>query len=190
MAYDILMLYFYETALSWAYQPDDNPLPKEDIEQVLASHKTLDMESFLGHFYLWHYVCNKLTLPIPQLEWIIPFLLSQWNAIKGGSDTITKLLCLNMYDPPCNTPQSHAITRMILLGCVIVHRLNHFFTSKDDLDEGYPSLKHFRKSASERGTFYNTLLQIVNVLKQREILSPNSLRAISSSIITGAHGRL
>ncbi len=146
------------------------------------------MESFLGHFYLWRYVCNKLDLPIPQLERIIPFVLSQWNAIKGGSDTITKLLCLNMYDPPCNTPQSHAIARMILLGCVILHRLNLFFTSKEDLDEGYPSLKRFRKASSERGTFYNTLLQIVNVLKQREILSPSS-PVISSSVITGAHTR-
>ncbi len=153
LANDIFKLYFNETALTWAYQLDDNPLLKEDIEQVLASHKTLKMESFLGHFYLWHYVCNELPLPISQLKWIIPFMLSLWNVIKSGSDTITKLLCLNVYDPPCNAPQSHAIARMILLGCVIVHWLNHFFTSKEDLDEGHTSLKHFWKAASEHGTF-------------------------------------
>ena len=119
MAYDILMLYFYEVALSWAYQPNDNPLPKQDIEHVLAHHKTLNMESFLGHFYLWSYICRKLILPIPQMEQIIPFVLSQWNAIKGGSDTITKLLCLNMYDPPYNVPRGHAIARMIFLRHVI-----------------------------------------------------------------------
>jgi hypothetical protein len=99
------------------------------------------MESFLGYFYLWHYVCEKLPLPIPPLEWVIPFTLSQWNAIKGGSDTITKLLRLNMYDPPCSTLQSHAIAWMILLGCVVIHCLNHFFTAKDNLEE-YPSLTH------------------------------------------------
>ncbi len=42
LAYDVLMLYFFEVALSWAYLPDDNPLPKEYIKQVLVNHKTLD----------------------------------------------------------------------------------------------------------------------------------------------------
>jgi len=181
------MLYFYEVALSWAYQPDDNPLPKEDIEQVLVHHKTLSMESFLGHFYLWTYVCKKMILPIPQLERIIPLVLSQWNAIKGGSDTITKLLCLNLYDPPCNTPQSHAIARMFLLGCVLIHRLNSFFKAKEDLDKTYPSLKHFRKAASRRDTFYSTLLQIVHDLRHRDMSQRNSTpTATSSSIINGA----
>jgi hypothetical protein len=97
------MLYFFEVALSWVYLPDDNSVTKKDIEQVLVNHKTLDMESFLGHFYLWHYICEKFPLPNPQLERVIPFTLSQWNAIKGGTDTIMKLLWLNMYGPPCNT---------------------------------------------------------------------------------------
>jgi hypothetical protein len=46
--YGYLIDYFYETSLSWAYNPDNNPLPQEDIEQVLAHHKNLDMEAFLG----------------------------------------------------------------------------------------------------------------------------------------------
>ncbi len=32
-----------------------------------------------------------------------------------------------MYVPPCSTPQSHAISRMFLLGNVVIHRLHHFF---------------------------------------------------------------
>jgi hypothetical protein len=62
--YGYLIDYFYETSLSWAYNPDNNPLPQEDIEQVLAHHKNLDMEAFLGHFYLWWYVTEKLPLPL------------------------------------------------------------------------------------------------------------------------------
>jgi hypothetical protein len=179
--------YCYENALSWAYQQADNPLLKEDIEIVLASSKTINFESFLGYFHLWSYVCEKLPLPIPQLERIIPYVLSQWNAIKGGLDTITKLLWLNMYDPPCNTPQSHAIARMLLLGNVIVHRLSHFFTAKMDLSSSYPSLKHFRKAASSRSTFHDTLLQIVNFLKKKDKTSDSSIIGESPSlIITGA----
>jgi hypothetical protein len=73
----------------------------------------------------------------------------------------------------------------ILLGCVVVHHLNHFFSAKDNLEE-YPSLKHFHKVASERSTFYNTLLQIVDSIKIRESFALASLSASSSSMITGA----
>jgi hypothetical protein len=78
---------------------------------------------------------------------------------------------------------------MILLGCVIVHRLNQFFTAKDDLENGYPSLQHFRKAASKRSTFHNTLLQTVNAIKQSEVFSMDSRTAISSKLITGALAR-
>jgi hypothetical protein len=61
------------------------------------------------------------------------------DLIKGGSDTITKLLCHNAYDPPCDTPQSHAIGSMFLLSAFITQWLHYFFTAKQDLD-GYPSL--------------------------------------------------
>jgi hypothetical protein len=83
-----------------------------------------------------------MRLPIPHLKRIIPFTVSQWNTIKGWSDTITKLLWINMYDPPSNSPSSHAIARMFLLGMVIVHCLHQMFTSNSDLTT-YTSLKHF-----------------------------------------------
>jgi hypothetical protein len=148
-----MLKYMYEHSLSWAYEPYQ--IPKDEIVQVLSNHKTINLETFLGYFYLWRYVSIKLPLPIPKLERIIPFVMSQCNAIKGGSDTITKLLWLNIY-PPCNTPQSHAIARMVLIGNVIVHCLNHFFTAKSDLDTGCPSLKHFRNAAL-RGAHFMTL---------------------------------
>jgi len=51
--YGIVLVYFYEHALRRAYKPDDNLLPREAIEQVLKQHKLINMESFLGYFYLW-----------------------------------------------------------------------------------------------------------------------------------------
>jgi len=179
--YGIVLDFFYTNALRWAYEPDDNPLPMEDIHQVLEQHKQIDKDSFLGYFYLWRYVCTRLPLPIQPLERIVPFTVSQWNTIKGGSDTITKLLWLNMYDPPCTTPQSCAIGRMLLLGAVIIHRLNQFFTSKDNLKESYSSLQHFRKAASKRSSFHETLLQIVHAIKQKKHLAcfnPFSIKCI------------
>lgn len=154
---------------------------------MLVHHKKLNMETFLGHFYLWCFFCEELPLPIPWVEQIVPFVLAQWNVIKGGVDTITKLLWLNMYDPPSNTPESHAIARLILLGCVVMHRLNHFFTSKNYIKKGYPYLSHFRKAASERCTFHAMPLQIVQAMMLSTLMpvvvSPGSLL----SKITGVH---
>ena len=74
--YGIVLKYFYEHSLNWAYEPDDNPLPKRDIEHVIEENKSIDMESFLGYFFLWKYVSTRLHLPIPPLERIVPFVVS------------------------------------------------------------------------------------------------------------------
>ncbi len=187
-AYGIVLEYLFRHALSWAYEPD-NPQQRPDLERVLADNKYIDAESFMGYFHLWRYVLTRLPLPIPQLERIIPYVISRWNSVKGGSDAITKLLWLNMYTPPCSTPQSHAISRMILLGLVVIHRLNHFFTSKGDLKQSYQSLSHFRKAASVRSSFHDTLLQIVLSIKQRASLPPLSALPLFGSVADGVRTR-
>jgi len=50
--YGSVLRYFYEHSLKWAYSPDDNQLPKEEIQHILSSHRTLDMEGFLRYFFL------------------------------------------------------------------------------------------------------------------------------------------
>jgi hypothetical protein len=128
------MSYCYENALSWAYQQADNPLPKEDIENrtfLLTARQSI-LKAFLDTS-----ICGAMSVKnclFQSLNWNELFL-----TIKGGLDKITKLLWLNMYDTPCNTPQSHAVARMLLLGNVVVHRLCHFFTAKVD-SSSYPSL--------------------------------------------------
>ena len=109
--------------------------------------------------------------------------MSMWNAGKGVSDTVSKFVWLNIHDPPCDTVQGHAISRMLLIVAVIIHRLNHFFTAKDDLME-YPS--HFRNAASHRSTFQETLNSIVWAVKlsYRPLSIPPSVPP--SHCITGA----
>jgi hypothetical protein len=67
-------------------------MPK--FEHILAENKSIDVKSFMGYFYLWKYVSTKLPLPIPHLERIIPYVVSRWNSIKGGSNAITALICM------------------------------------------------------------------------------------------------
>jgi hypothetical protein len=163
--YGTVLKFCYEHALRRAYEPNDNLLPMQCIEHVLSSHKLIDHESFFLHLNLWRYISTKIGLPNPQLEQILPYAVSQGNTIKGGSDTITKLLCLNMYNTPCKSPSRHVIARMFLLGNVIIHHLHQFFTSKSDLVKSYPSLKHYRIAASHTSTFHETLLLIVHGIK-------------------------
>ena len=113
--YGIVLRYIYRTALSWAYE-SDIPFPKSDVEEVLKHVKgATDYDSFVGLFYLWRFVSTRLSLPIPRLQRIVPSVVSHWNAIKGGSDTITKLLWSNKNDPPSQSTQSRAISRILML---------------------------------------------------------------------------
>jgi len=161
-AYGAVLHFIYKQALQWGYDPQLIELPKEEIMQVLQHDlkESIDCESFFGYFYLWQHVVTKLPLPIPRLARIIPFIMSMWNAEKGVSDTISKFIWMNIHDPPCDTVQGHAISRMFLILAVMIHRLSHFFTSKEDLNE-YPSLSHFRNAASHRSTFNETIKSIV-----------------------------
>jgi hypothetical protein len=73
---------------------------------------------------------------------------------------------------------------MFLLTNVIVYHLHHFFTSKPNLDEGYPSLKHFRWAASKRSSLHETLLQIAKAIKHRTILPAASVSPSMSGLGT------
>ena len=94
--YGAFLKFSYSGALAWAYEPDLVPFPEEEIKEVLSTHKSFDFDSVCRYFHLWQNVSFKLPLPCPVLARILPATMSHWNAIKGGSDTITKLLWLNI----------------------------------------------------------------------------------------------
>ena len=105
--YGLFLRLTYEKSLSWAYKPDLVSLPEESIKKALK-HVTrggVDYESFTGHFALWQYVTTKIEGPLPHVERIIPFLFAKWNCLKGGSDTITKLIWFSMQALPVKSPQ-------------------------------------------------------------------------------------
>ena len=58
-------------SLRWAYGPD-NQMKMPNFEHVLAEKKSIDVESFMGYFYLWKYASTKLPLPIPHQAQIHP----------------------------------------------------------------------------------------------------------------------
>jgi hypothetical protein len=105
--YGVFLRLAYEKSLRWAYRPDLVPLPEESLKIALkqVTRGGVDYESFTGHFALWRYVTTKIAGPLPHVERIIPFLFAKWNCLKGGSDTITKLIWFSMQALPVKSPQ-------------------------------------------------------------------------------------
>lgn len=99
----------YKRCLLWAYEPGAAPISKQDVTSAIKSSKQLkgrvDWESFQGHFALWRYVSTNIPGPLPYISRILPFIFSTWNCLKGGSDTITKLLWFANNSLPCHSPQ-------------------------------------------------------------------------------------
>ena len=89
-----------------------------------------------------------LSKPFPSFLRIIPSIYAFWNAVKGGSNTTTKLM------DRCATYISHvncetaASNRCVMLLFVSDRRLFQLITSKPDLNK-YSSLCHFRKASSK-----------------------------------------
>ena len=103
----------------------------------------------------------SLPLPLPSLLRVIPIYCAYWNQVKGGSDTTTKLMddCY-LYPPRQHTnAQSIAVARCISLLLVFVHRHIQIFSSKKCYAD-YASLGRFRNAASQRSTYYETLLDL------------------------------
>jgi hypothetical protein len=156
-------------SLKWAYYDGTRNGPnfdREFIDPVLARIKlhnkkdgALDFASFHQWVLLWYDIRFRKALPLPPIARIIPFAISMWNAFKGGSDTLTKLIWNADYDPPTDDIQAHAVARLLLLSVTVIHRLRHMATAKADLNF-YRSLRHYRNAANKRASFHKTLLDL------------------------------
>ena len=128
----------------------------------------------------------KLPRPFPSLKRLIPAVCSFWNAVKGGSDTTTKLLD----DRKVRVPKVHlntetaALTRITSLLLVLVHRLLQIQTSRHD----YKSLAYYRNAASHRISFHETLLTCTQVLEE-EIEGLQKGKASPQPLSTNENGQ-
>jgi len=128
------------------------------LPMVKTSGAALDIHSFEQFVKVWRTVRLVWPKPLPPISKLLPLIFAKWNAIKGGSDTITKLIWSAMYSPPNRCIQAHAIARILLLLCIQIHRANQIATSKPNLP--YKSLLHFRNANNKRFALHATLIAI------------------------------
>ena len=54
-------------------------------------------------------MATKIGYPLPPMERIIPLVFSTWNAMKSGSDTISKLFAHEPHNIPADEAQAGAV---------------------------------------------------------------------------------
>ena len=155
----------------------------EHIFEIAKDIKTINgRQTLQGTANLW-FTLTRLPKPFPSFLRLIPAIYAFWNAVKkGGSDTTTKLMddCIIRVPKPHLNAETVAVTRLISILLVLVHRLNQVFTANKD-HSIYPSLYHYRVAASRRATFHVSILkckkifeQELKVIKNKENVPPPS----------------
>lgn len=114
-----------------------------------------------------------MALPVPLLKMIIPSNLAHWNVLKGGSDSITKILDGNEFSVPTQDNQSDAIGRLLMLLAYQFMKCVQMGSGYKDLSR-YGTVKNARKAASARCPFYKGLEHIISQCKQRVLTGTTS----------------
>ena len=160
-------------ALLWAYDNTTDVssiIIPDEVLTISENVKTINGEETLyGALKLWKVMYdNPSILPRPVIKRIIPSTHAHWNATKGGSDTITKLVDDCVLKPPrCHTNfESVATSRCISNLCAAIFKLYHIITAKPDLAASYPSLSHYRNAASSRLSFKCFLRMLYQIFKR------------------------
>jgi hypothetical protein len=102
----------HNLGLAYAYKQIGTNFESQDdvreLEQVLNTVQvaggTLDTHTFLQWLELWRNIRLEKCLPLPPITRNVPRVVSAWNPMKGGSDTISKLMRLCMYRLPSKRP--------------------------------------------------------------------------------------
>jgi hypothetical protein len=151
LAYGNVMTPLYNFCLKWAY---DNTESKPELLNQVLNTMAVTRSEFDQMFALWHFLSNKMTLPIPPVSRIIPLVLAVWNAMKGGSDTITKLLDSISLVIPIESPCTIVDARLFLLFGVAAFRLEQIVSSKASIINNYGgTLWQYRNAASHRFSY-------------------------------------
>jgi hypothetical protein len=166
-AYIEVVEWIYEECLSMFYDP--NGLGEEAISKIARCLETesmkkagVDLPSFRTNYGIWRRLHADLQpdihFPLPRCSQIIPYVISNWNAMTSPLlDTTTKLLDSCDEHIGIRTPQALATARELMLFQVLFHRGAQMNSAKDDLSRFYHILAHFRNAASHRQTYERSM---------------------------------
>ena len=127
-------------------------LPQDPCLHYAIRSLKIDVAALEQMFKVWHSVVTKLKMPLPPVIRIVPMWVATWNAIKSGSDTMTKLLDSVPARIPARSAQSVVVSRLSFLLSIVGFRTYQMCTARWEVSK-YTSLATYRRAASNRMTF-------------------------------------
>ena len=98
----------------WAYKPNYN-IKADSIVCHAIQSLGIDMADFKVQLELWRFFSTKMDLPVPDIARIVPLAIAVWNAYKGESDSLTKLIDSVGFQVPVNQAQPVVVGRLLLM---------------------------------------------------------------------------
>jgi hypothetical protein len=171
---------FYSDDLKVFCEPDDEvpALPQkwnDAFESPQLGYLKMDEESWNYTISIWRVLnidlCarrqklqTKYPFPLPVIACIVPFVISFWNSLKGGGDTITKLLdrCKER-NVGIRSETIVATAPLFLYFGVLFHRIHQWCGARKDLDF-YASVENARDANNKQATFACSLTLLCELL--------------------------
>jgi hypothetical protein len=106
---------------------------------------------------------------------LVPLEYSEWNASKGGSDTVTRFTYNCQVVVPVKKPQAVIVARMFQLHAILLHRAIQSVTGTKELVLADDTLKSLRDRNNKRWPLHDTL----SFLSERLVLDSVDVTSIS-----------
>jgi len=132
-------------------------------------------------FHLWEHMCSK-DLPLPPLHRLIPLIHSYWNAVKSGSDVITKLFEGCRFMHPHTNCNSRAVYRQLLVAIVVIHRL---IQVKGVKVESHNTLRQLKNAASKRQCFQKSIQSCYELFLERAKVADTAVGQVTPDDAAG-----
>jgi hypothetical protein len=173
-AYRRVLQDIFSLTLAWAYRDGGAALSEIELPVKLILQDKANKDSKALQVYsfdeiadavdFWDYFSRKLVHPVPPCKTMVPLIFSIWNALKSGSDTLTKIMSHHQPNVPRKGPQAVAVQRNLMIVAGTMHRILQHVEAKEDLENNYGTLEHYRRAANDRRPFKKTLSEIVALL--------------------------
>jgi hypothetical protein len=127
-AYTAIADFVYQHFLKPFYEctPDElNESIGNEINKAIKDVEYLDEHLFWTNYGVWRALnvvdLNRLSFPLPPAACCLPFQNAYWNAMKGPSDTATKLIDKVEEQLGIHEPHAIATARLLTIAAAAFH---------------------------------------------------------------------
>ena len=173
----------YADDLKWIYAPGPRvPSPPRGWLEAFRKSKALkylkmDRTAFMTAIGIWRALninvenenasesrSTTILYPLPPIIRFDPDIVSLWNAMKGGGDTMTDLLDRFQEKLGQRSENNVATARILLYFAIAQHRGNQWCSADSELR--YPTLTHCRNANNKRYAFEDSLDMLIEMLME------------------------